>query len=158
MEENFDKVFKEVPGGYYDEYGFYINPDNSFFDPDKIYFNSQGFDKHGGFYDSNLEYQPGPGWIPDLMCYEDERYKNINNDEGNEDNDDDVLEDIYTNNKGFNDIMKQINSDNDFINKYNNKEDVIYREIPENKKINNNNNSNNNIVSEQKLELDSLFK
>jgi hypothetical protein len=72
--ENFDsKEFREVPGGRYDENGFYITPEGSFWDPDGVYFNRDGFDKHGGCYDENFEYIPGYGWIDELMCYEDEK-------------------------------------------------------------------------------------
>jgi hypothetical protein len=62
-----------VPGGEYDNYGFYYIPDGSFWDPDGIYFNKDGYDCHGGYYSENLEYCPGPGWIDELMCYEDEK-------------------------------------------------------------------------------------
>jgi hypothetical protein len=68
-----EKEFKEVPNGKYDQNGFYYTPDGSFWDPDGVYFNSEGFDKHRGYYDSNIEYIPGPGWIEELMCYEDEK-------------------------------------------------------------------------------------
>jgi len=68
-----NKPFQEVPGGEYDPYGFYYTPNGSFWDPDGIYFNSEGYDAHRGYYDDKLEYQPGPGWIPELLCYEDEK-------------------------------------------------------------------------------------
>jgi hypothetical protein len=68
-----DKEFKEVPGGKYDQHGFYHTPDGGFWDPDGVYFNKDGFDKHMGYYNENLEYTPGPGWIDELMCYEDEK-------------------------------------------------------------------------------------
>ena len=97
MEKKFiDKQFKECEGGYYDENNFYISPDGSFWDPDGVYFNKEGFDRHGGFYDDNLEYQPGKGWIKELMCYEDERGEEDNMDE--EDDNDDILDELYINN------------------------------------------------------------
>jgi hypothetical protein len=68
-----NKPFEEVPGGEYDPYGFYYTPNGCFWDPDGIYFNCDGYDIHGGYYDDKLEYQPGPGWIPELLCYEDEK-------------------------------------------------------------------------------------
>lgn len=68
-----DREFKEVSGGRYDDNGFYITPNGSFWDPDGVYFNREGLDKHGGYYDDNFEYHPGRGWIPELMCYEDEK-------------------------------------------------------------------------------------
>lgn len=68
-----NKPMQLVPGGEYDNYGFYFTPDGSFWDPDGIYFNQEGLDCHGGYYSESLEYCPGPGWIDELMCYEDEK-------------------------------------------------------------------------------------
>jgi len=73
-----NKTFQEVPGGEYDPYGFYYTPDGSFWDPDGVYFNSEGYDVHGGYYDEKLEYVPGPGWISELLCYEDEKDQVLN--------------------------------------------------------------------------------
>lgn len=73
MENFIERAFQEVPGGEFDNNGFYHIPDGSFWDPDGVYFNKEGLDKHGGFYNENLEYIPGKGWIDDLMCYEDEK-------------------------------------------------------------------------------------
>jgi len=67
-----EKEFKETDDGRYDKFGFYRLPDKSYWDPDGVYFNKEGFDKHGGYYDENCEYHPGKGWLPELMCYEDE--------------------------------------------------------------------------------------
>lgn len=104
MEKKFiDKPFAETEGGYYDENNFYITANGSFWDPDGVYFNSDGVDKHGGYYDSNLEYHPGKGWIPSLMCYEDEREESenivdISEDKDNEEKDnDDILDELFTN-------------------------------------------------------------
>lgn len=66
-----DKEFKEVEGGYY-ENGFYISPEGSFWDDDGVYFNKHGYDRHGGFYDVDYEYNPGKGWLSEQLCYEDE--------------------------------------------------------------------------------------
>jgi hypothetical protein len=68
-----EREFEEVQGGAYDNFGFYTTPNGSFWDPDGIYFNRDGFDKHGGYYDPNMEYHPGKGWIEELLCYEDEK-------------------------------------------------------------------------------------
>jgi hypothetical protein len=68
-----NRSFEEVIGGEYDEEGFYITPNGSFWDPDGVYFNKEGFDCHKGFYNNDKEYIPGPGWIEDLLCYEDEK-------------------------------------------------------------------------------------
>lgn len=73
MKNSKNKPFQQVPGGEYDNYGFYYTPDGSFWDPDGIFFNNDGYDCHGGYYSENLEYCPGPGWIEELMCYEDEK-------------------------------------------------------------------------------------
>jgi hypothetical protein len=68
-----DRPFEITPGGNYDENGFYYTPNGSFWDPDGVHFNREGIDRHGGFYDEELEYHPGPGWIEELMCYDDEK-------------------------------------------------------------------------------------
>lgn len=74
-----NKPFQEVPGGQYDHNGFYYTPDGSFWDPDGVYFNPEGYDSHGGYYDDNLEYCPGPGWIDELMCYEEDKAEVLRN-------------------------------------------------------------------------------
>ena len=68
-----NRPMQQVPGGAFDNFGFYYTPDGSFWDPDGIYFNPEGHDCHGGYYSESLEYCPGPGWIEELMCYEDEK-------------------------------------------------------------------------------------
>lgn len=73
-----NKPFQEVPGGEYDPYGFYYTPNGSFWDPDGVYFNAEGYDAHGGYYDDKVEYVPGPGWIAELLCYEDEKDQVLN--------------------------------------------------------------------------------
>jgi hypothetical protein len=88
-----DKSFRQVPGGQYDENGFYYTPNGSFWDPDGVYFNKNGFDRHGGYYDEHLEYHPGAGWIDDLMCYEDEKEETLKNVKGRRRNGDDLGED-----------------------------------------------------------------
>ncbi len=72
MENFVDREFEEVEGGKYDERGFYKTPNGSFWDPDQTYFNREGFDNHGGRYNEEYEYVPGPGWVDEYMCYEDE--------------------------------------------------------------------------------------
>lgn len=85
---NNDREFHEVEGGLYNEHGFYVTPNGSFWDPDGIYFNKEGCDKHDGYYNEEYEYQPGRGWIPHMLCYEDE----INNKHKEDDIDDDGLD------------------------------------------------------------------
>lgn len=48
-----------VEGAEYDDYGFYNLPDGSFYDPDGHFFNQNGFDEFGGYYDNNNIYVPG---------------------------------------------------------------------------------------------------
>ena len=58
--------------GEYDDEGFFTTPNGSFWDPDGVYFNREGYDMHGGYYDDNDEYVPGIGWIEENLCYKDE--------------------------------------------------------------------------------------
>lgn len=53
---------------------------------DDEYFNRKGFDMHGGYYIHELEYIPGPSWLSDLCCYEDERelYEHIDLEKGDD--------------------------------------------------------------------------
>jgi hypothetical protein len=96
MKDFREKQFSEVPGGYYDNYGFYFTPNGSFWDPDGVYFNREGNDKHGGKYDDNMEYIPGPGWLADYMCYEDEKDNYIEDDDHADYREDcDELNDLY---------------------------------------------------------------
>ena len=68
-----ERVFTDDIEGDYDEDGFFITPNGSFWDPDGVYFNRQGYDKHGGYYDdSNGEYVPGKGWEHVNNCYYDD--------------------------------------------------------------------------------------
>ena len=67
--------------GKLDEDGFFITPNGSFWDPDYVYFNREGFDKHGGYYDKNGEYIPGKGWDEENNCYESEKEEDDLNDE-----------------------------------------------------------------------------
>lgn len=67
-----EREFEEVEGGEYLENGYYVTPNGSFWDGDGVYFNRQGYDVHDGYYDTEYEYHPGTGWIPHLLCYEDE--------------------------------------------------------------------------------------
>ena len=68
-----EREWTEDIEGKLDEDGFFITPNGSFWDQDYVYFNSEGFDKHGGRYDENGEYVPGKGWDDNLNCYESEK-------------------------------------------------------------------------------------
>ena len=91
--------------GELDEDGFFTTPNGSFWDPDYVYFNREGYDKHGGYYDDNLNYIPGEGWDEIKGCYQDE-----------ESDDDYNEEDVPDEND------KKIEKDFDVINKGNEKE------------------------------------
>ena len=66
-----EKIINDEIEGEYDEEGFFITPDGSFWDPDGVYFNNEGYDKYGGYYE-NGEYIPGKGWDEENNCYKDE--------------------------------------------------------------------------------------
>ena len=68
-----ERVWSEDIEGKLDEDGFFITPNGSFWDQDYVYFNREGFDKHGGRYDENGEYVPGKGWDDNLNCYGSEK-------------------------------------------------------------------------------------
>ena len=68
-----EREWNEEIKGEYDDDGFFITPNGSFWDPDEVYFNREGFDKHGGYYDDNGEYIPGKGWDDENNCYESEK-------------------------------------------------------------------------------------
>lgn len=61
--------FEEVEGGVYDIYGCYLLPDGSFWDPNGVYFNRDGLDINGGYYDEDFVYHPGQNWNEELQCY-----------------------------------------------------------------------------------------
>lgn len=54
-----DRPMEEVDGGMYDDRGFYVTPNGSFWDMDGNYFNHDGKDKNGGSYDVFGFYNPG---------------------------------------------------------------------------------------------------
>ena len=66
-----EKELTDEVEGEYDDDGFFVTPNGSFWDPDGVYFNSEGFDRHGGYYDEK-EYIPGEGWDEINNCYKDE--------------------------------------------------------------------------------------
>ena len=67
-----ERIFHDNIEGEYDDQGFFNTPNGSFWDPDGVYFNREGFDKHGGYYDENNVYIPGKGWDEENNCYKDE--------------------------------------------------------------------------------------
>ena len=106
--------------GEYDEDGFFNTPNGSFWDPDGVYFNKEGYDKHGGYYDDQTqEYVPGKGWDEANNCYKDE----INDDYYDEfGSDHDDLED-----DGFGDID---------LDKIQDEEKLLYKNMNDIEKIN----------------------
>ena len=66
-----EREFSEYIEGEYDDEGFFNTPNGSFWDPDGVYFNKEGYDRHGGYYE-NGEYVPGKGWDEINNCYDDE--------------------------------------------------------------------------------------
>ena len=77
MEKKFiEREWNEDIKGELDEEGFFTTPNGSFWDPDYVYFNREGYDKHGGYYDDDLNYIPGEGWDEVNKCYFDEDYEN----------------------------------------------------------------------------------
>ena len=68
-----ERIFHDDLEGEYDDEGFFTTPNGSFWDPDGVYFNREGYDKHGGYYDDATdEYIPGKGWDEQNNCYKDE--------------------------------------------------------------------------------------
>jgi hypothetical protein len=177
MKYNKNKNFKQISfsGGIYGEFGFYYLPDGSFLDPDGIYFNPNGFDSHWGYYSNNFEYIPGPGWINEFLCYEDElknfylnkKYKsrkNLSNilpllpvlneeendyeNENENENDDQDLDKIFDLKINTKDIYNDNNNNNDI--------DINNLDISNDKEINKENKSNL-IKVEKKIDMDNLF-
>ena len=114
------------------------------------------------------------GWIPELMCYEDEN-PNFNNDLDDE-NDEEIFEEMYDNknlDELFNNedkkekkkVFKEIDKSNN--NDIYKKEEVIspdllFNKIPDvkipKKDINDSNVNSNKVIVEKKIEVDSLFE
>ena len=75
MQHSKEKI--EEQEGYYDDFGFYILPDGDFYDHNGYYFDKEGYDEFGGYYDG-LSYVPGAE-------YEEEYYKKYEEMYGKED-------------------------------------------------------------------------
>jgi len=82
-----EKKFHDNLDGEYDDEGFFITPNGSFWDPDGVYFNRKGYDKHGGHYDLIYEYIPGENWVEEHNYYEDELEDELDDFEENEEED-----------------------------------------------------------------------
>eukprot|EP00345_Euplotes_harpa_P016902 CAMPEP_0168342490 /NCGR_PEP_ID=MMETSP0213-20121227/15425_1 /TAXON_ID=151035 /ORGANISM="Euplotes harpa, Strain FSP1.4" /LENGTH=264 /DNA_ID=CAMNT_0008349397 /DNA_START=13 /DNA_END=807 /DNA_ORIENTATION=- len=64
--------FEEVEGGKYDDNGFYRLPGGDFYDPDGVYFDKDGKDKYGGYYDKEFLYHPGKEYLAMVKAIQDE--------------------------------------------------------------------------------------
>jgi hypothetical protein len=179
MSSNFiERPFKPVPGGQYDENGFYYTPNGSFWDPDGVYFNREGLDRHGGFYNENLEYLPGPGWLPELMCYQDEKEQFMqlrNKNKRPFRNDDDFLDQAGDDLDDLDDLYENVDYEklmNEEVKKFKPKifsevkvetkvesinPDMLFQVIPEEKKPIDLQNLQPK-RTEKQIEVDSLFK
>ena len=104
-----EREWSEDIEGKLDEDGFFITPNGSFWDQDYVYFNREGFDRHGGRYDENGEYIPGEGWDDNLNCYESEK-----EDYNNEKDDDNDLDEGYTEDAMMKELI-QFNDDDDLF-------------------------------------------
>ena len=157
QKDNFiEREWTEDTKGEYDDDGFFITPNGSFWDPDGVYFNKDGFDRHGGRYDSRGVYIPGEGWNEKNNCYESEiedydEYddqdfdfgENIGKDNDYDNLDDDVFEsDFQINDANFAKLFEGIQLEN---NKTNDKDNNS-----EKKEQNNDNNIKNEIKEEEK--------
>ena len=123
-----EREWNEGIKGEYDEDGFFITPNGSFWDPDEVYFNREGYDKHGGRYNDDGEYIPGKGWDNENNCYESEKEDdfdefdeeeegfnknfNIGNEEAIDDLEDDLF-DIDINEDNIHQIIKECSPFND---------------------------------------------
>ena len=107
--EFIEREWTEDIEGKLDEDGFFVTPNGSFWDQDYVYFNREGFDRHGGRYDENGEYIPGEGWDDNLNCYESE--KEEYNNEKDEDNE---LDEGYTEDAMMKELA-QFNDDDDLF-------------------------------------------
>ena len=110
-QEHFPTEFEETAGGMYDTYGCYILPDGSFWDPNLVYFNKDGLDSNGGFYDEEFVYNPGPNWNDELQCYDDEEQIPENMKEPIKGGIQDKLVSEYENNKNLFRTARNINFD-----------------------------------------------
>ena len=64
--------FEEVEGGEYDDNGFYRLPGGDYYDPDGVYFDKDGKDKYGGFYDKEFNYHPSKEYEDMVQAIQDE--------------------------------------------------------------------------------------
>lgn len=48
-----EEIEKEHPDGKYDEDGFFVLPDGSSYDKEGYYFDAEGYDEFGGYYENH---------------------------------------------------------------------------------------------------------
>lgn len=63
---------KVEEGAEYDDHGFYRLPGGDFYDPDGIYFDKDGKDKYGGYYDDQFNYHPSKEYEDMVQAIRDE--------------------------------------------------------------------------------------
>ena len=128
-----EREWNEEIEGELDEDGFFITPNGSFWDPDYVYFNREGFDKHGGRYDEHGEYIPGKGWDEENNCYESEKEDHL------DDDDYDDEEEAYNKNFNFeNDNFDDLEGDvfeSDIMGQHDNILEIIEESTKDHKNI-----------------------
>merc|ERR1711976_242269 len=140
------REFKEVQGGYYDDYDFYYTPNGSFWDDNGYYFNRDGIDKHGGYYDDDFVYIPGKDWDDVNECYPSEI-----DEQGDYDDEDDI--DAYisgkkVSNKNYDEFDDDLDDDEYFEEEMKNKNNKT--EVKTESKTTGNVVDNNNTVDPNK--------
>lgn len=131
-----------------------FNLNLGFWDPDGYYFNREGYDKHGGYYDDNHEYIPGQGWDYVNNCYPDEN-ENEHLDAFYEDLEDDLGEDEFTHYDVNDDYgeFKDDDFDDENVKTYNNYNNHNYNQRNNRNYNNDQNNYSNNKFSENNLQV-----
>ena len=145
MEKKFiEREWDEDIIGELDKHGFFTTPNGSFWDPDYVYFNREGYDKHGGYYDLDNVYYPGENWNDSLQCYNDElddlSIKSPNDDE-----------ESYC--SEYNSYDLDLNNSNEFDKKYINEENENEEEEIEDANVKNDKNITHNININQRNNL-----
>ena len=143
-----EREWTEEIEGHYDDDGFFITPNGSFWDPDYVYFNREGLDKHGGKYDDNGEYIPGEGWDDNLNCYESEKEDKILNDDEDEEDENNNNEDVGYTEAEMMAELGQFDDDDDLFEGKDIINDPNIEVVVTQQKSNNNENENKNEIKD----------
>ena len=162
-----EREWNEEIKGTLDEDGFFVTPNGSFWDPDYVYFNREGFDKHGGYYEENGEYIPGKGWDEENNCYESEKeeddfnddYDDLDHNEINYDDNNcinDLEDDLFggdIDDPHFREVIEEciLINKNEENKKNEKKEEKLEKEEKNNEKFPKNENENNNNAQKGKI-------